>query len=163
MGWDWAQSGKLKDGKPYKQKGAFGKYEYLSIKGQVKWAKNVQPEYFWFNGSIDSLTAADTIDPGQVVPSSHPAGDRTDPIARIFPFKVHRGNQPYDQVHKTFLAPLLSGAQGLLEIAGLAGCAPTRPASPGSAVYRRVRFCPEHLCVSHHPYGGPQRQRGRLQ
>jgi octaheme c-type cytochrome (tetrathionate reductase family) len=113
MSWDWSKSGKLdKDGKPYKQKGAFGKEDYLTIKGEMRWDKNVMPEYFWFNGSIASLTAKDTIDPARVVPLAHPAGDPDDPHARIFPFKVHRGVQPYDKIHKTLLTPLLSGPNG---------------------------------------------------
>jgi octaheme c-type cytochrome (tetrathionate reductase family) len=113
MSWDWSQSGRLKDGKPYKQKGAFGKHDYLTIKGQMTWDKNVTPEYHWFNGSIASLTAKDIIDPSQkTVRLSHPVGDRSDPNARIFPFKVHRGVQPYDKVNKTLLVPLLSGPNG---------------------------------------------------
>ena len=51
MSWDWSQAGKTKDGKPYKTKDEFGKDSYLSIKAQMKWAKNVRPEYFWYNGS----------------------------------------------------------------------------------------------------------------
>ncbi|MCP4694879.1 MAG: tetrathionate reductase family octaheme c-type cytochrome [Desulfobacterales bacterium] len=112
MSWDWSHSGKTKDGKPYKTKGPYGKYEYLSIKGQMRWEKNLIPDYYWFNGSIDSLTAADSIDPSQTVKLSHPAGDLSDPDARIFPFKVHRGVQPYDKIHNTLLTPLLSGPDG---------------------------------------------------
>lgn len=112
MSWDWAESGQLKDGKPYKTKGAFGKEDYLSIKGRMVWDKNVKPDYFWFNGSIDSLTAKDTIDPSGVVRLSHPVGDRSDPNARIFPFKIHHGNQPYDTIERTLLVPLLSGDHG---------------------------------------------------
>jgi hypothetical protein len=71
----------------------------------MKWAKNVKPEYFWYNGSISSVTAKDPIDPSQLVQVSHPVGSREDENARIFPFKVHRGKQPYDKVHKTLLTP----------------------------------------------------------
>ncbi len=112
MSWDWSQAGKTKDGKPFKTQDEFGKDSYLSIKGQMKWAKNVQPEYFWYNGSISSTTARDPIDPTRVVQVSHPVGSRDDDSARIFPFKVHRGRQPYDKVHKTLLAPMLSGPDG---------------------------------------------------
>lgn len=112
MSWDWSKSGKLKDGKPYKNKGAYGKFDYLSIKGQMKWEKNLKPEYFWFNGSIESVTTKDPIDPGTVAPVSHPVGSRDEKNSRIFPFKVHRGVQPYDKIHKTLLAPLLSGPNG---------------------------------------------------
>lgn len=112
MSWDWAVSGKLKDGKPYKTKDEFGKHDYLTIKGQMKWAKDVKPAYAWFNGSIESFTARDTIDPSGTVKLSQPAGGPQDPNSRIFPFKVHNGNQPYDKVNKTLLVPLLSGPKG---------------------------------------------------
>jgi len=112
MSWDWSQAGKTKDGKPYKNKGPYGKHDYLSIKGQMKWEKNVQPEYFWFNGSIKSLSAKDPIDPGQTVKLSYPVGSPGDKNSRIYPFKVHNGVQPYDKVHKTLLNPLLSGPHG---------------------------------------------------
>lgn len=112
MMWDWSKSGKLKDGKPYKEKDEYGKDSYLTIKGQMKWEKNVKPEYFWFNGSIQSVTAKDVIDPSKPVAVSYPVGDRSDPNARIFPFKVHRGAQPYDKINKTLVAPLLSTDSG---------------------------------------------------
>ncbi len=112
MSWDWSQAGKTKDGKPYKTQDEFGKDSYLSIKGQMRWDKNVQPEYFWYNGSISSVTVKDQIDPGTVVQVSHPVGSRDDANARIFPFKVHEGRQPYDKVHKTLLGPMLSGPDG---------------------------------------------------
>ena len=112
MSWDWSKAGRKKDGKPYKTKDAFGKYDYLSIKGQMKWAKNITPEYFWYNGSIESVTTRDAIDPAMVVPVSKPVGNLEDENARIYPFKIHRGVQPYDKIHKTLLAPLLSGSNG---------------------------------------------------
>lgn len=112
MWWDWSKSGKLKDGKPYHIDGPFGKPIYKSIKGEFRWEKNVVPEYFWFNGSLTSTTADDVIDPAQVVKVNHPVGDKNDPEARIFPFKIHRGKQPYDKINKKLLAPLLSGENG---------------------------------------------------
>lgn len=112
MTWDWSQAGKLKDGKPYKTEDAFGRHDYMTIKGQFKWAKNVKPEYFWYNGVIRSFTAEDAIDPGKPVPLSHPEGSPEDPDSRIYPFKVHRAVQPYDKEHKTLLVPMLSGPDG---------------------------------------------------
>ena len=112
MSWDWSESGKTRNGRPYKTKGPYGKYEYLSIKGRMKWEKNLKPEYFWFNGSINSLTAKDAIDPARVVALSYPMGKIGDDTARIFPFKVHRSVQPYDKINKTLLTPLLSGPDG---------------------------------------------------
>ena len=112
MTWDWSTAGKLRDGKTYSTKDEFGKKDYLSIKGSFTWAKNVQPEYFWYNGTIKSVTAADMIDPGDEVAVSWPVGGPQDKNSRIAPFKVHRGRQPYDKVHKTLLVPLLSGNDG---------------------------------------------------
>jgi len=112
MSWDWSQAGKTKDGKKYKTKDEFGKYGYMSIKGQMKWAKNIKPEYHWYNGIINSTTARDQIDPGQTVRVSWPEGSGSDVNSRIYPFKVHRGQQPYDKVNNTLLVPLLSGKDG---------------------------------------------------
>ena len=108
MSWDWSKSGKLKDGKKYKTKDEYGKFDYMSIKGQMKWSKNVTPQYYWYNGAIKSVTAKDKIDPSGVVEVSWPEGDRKDINSRIYPFKVHRGNQPYDKVNTSLLMPLLS-------------------------------------------------------
>ena len=110
--WDWSQAGKTKDGKKYKTKDAFGKYDYMSVKGQMKWSKNIKPQYFWYNGVIKSVTAKDQVDPGQPVKVSWPEGNREDANARIYPFKVHLGKQPYDKVNNTLLVPLLSGQDG---------------------------------------------------
>jgi len=112
MSWDWSQAGKLKDGKKFKTKDEFGQFGYMTIKGQMKWAKNVKPEYFWYNGSIKSVTAKDKIDPAEVVKVSWPEGSRQDANSRIYPFKVHTGKQPYDKVNQMLLMPLLSGKQG---------------------------------------------------
>ncbi|MFH1153285.1 MAG: tetrathionate reductase family octaheme c-type cytochrome [Pseudomonadota bacterium] len=112
MSWDWSQAGKLKDGKPYDIVGDLGKETYKSIKGEMVWAKNVKPQYFWSNGTQTSTTAVDVIDPGTVVKVSQPVGSMNDPNSRIFPFKIHHGKQPYDKVNKTLLAPLLSGPKG---------------------------------------------------
>jgi hypothetical protein len=84
----------------------------MSIKGQMKWAKDVKPDYFWYNGVIKSVTAKDKIDPAGIAKVSWPAGDREDPDSRIYPFKVHKGRQPYDKINQTLLMPLLSGEQG---------------------------------------------------
>jgi octaheme c-type cytochrome (tetrathionate reductase family) len=112
MSWDWSKAGKLKDGKPFDIVGPLGKETYKSIKGEMVWEKNVKPQYFWFNGSIKTLTTKDIIDPSKPVPVSLQMGESKDPNARIFPFKIHRGKQPYDKVNNTLLGPLLSGEDG---------------------------------------------------
>jgi octaheme c-type cytochrome (tetrathionate reductase family) len=112
MWWDWSTAGKKKNGKPYQEKGELGKPIYDTKKGEFKWAKNVVPEYYWFNGAIYSLTAKDTIDPSQEVKVSWPVGDKDDPKSRIMPFKVHRGKQPYDKINKNLVIPHLFGKKG---------------------------------------------------
>lgn len=112
MWWDWTKAGDLKDGKPYVVKGEFGKPTYKSIKGEFRWEKNVVPEYFWYNGSFSNMGIKDKIDPAKIVEVSQPLGDKTDPDARIHPFKIHRGKQPYDKVNNQLVAPLLSGPKG---------------------------------------------------
>lgn len=112
MWWDWTKAGELKDGKPYSVKGEFGKPVYKSIKGEFSWDKNVQPEYFWYNGSFSNIGIKDGIDPAEIVKVSHPVGDSADPDSRIHPFKIHRGKQPYDKVNKQLVAPMLSGPNG---------------------------------------------------
>ena len=44
----------------------------MSIKGAMQWAKNVKPEYAWFNGSMNTLTVRDPIDPATEVPVTAP-------------------------------------------------------------------------------------------
>jgi octaheme c-type cytochrome (tetrathionate reductase family) len=112
MWWDWSKAGDKKNGKPYQKKGDLNKPIYDTKKGEFVWAKNVVPTYYWFNGSINTLTALDTIDPTGEVKVSWPVGDMADPNSRIFPFKIHRGKQAYDKVHKTLLIPHLFGKPG---------------------------------------------------
>jgi len=110
--WDWSKAGKKKDGKPYDITGPFDKPVYQSTRGETKWEKNVTPQYLWFNGSIQGATAKDIIDPSSLVKLAWPDGNRHDKNARIFPFNVHLGKQPYDTVNKTMVTPLLSGEHG---------------------------------------------------
>jgi hypothetical protein len=107
MWWDWSTAGIKKNGKPYTEKGEFAKPTYTTKKGHFVWAKNVMPEYFWFNGSIEHLTVKDSIDPSKLVQINRPVGDRDDTNARIFPFKVHRAKLPYDKVNKNLVIPHL--------------------------------------------------------
>ena len=110
--WDWSKAGKLKEGKPYSEKGEWKKYTYKSIKGEFTWGKNLEPEYFWYDGAFSNTTIKDEIDPQEVVKVSHPEGEASNPNARIAPFKVHRAVQPYDKVNKRLVAPMLSGPKG---------------------------------------------------
>lgn len=77
----------------------------------MRWEKNVRPEYFWYNGSIETLTARDKVDPSSVIAVNRPLGEQSDPNARIFPFKAHRGKQPMDAKTKNLVIPQLFGSK----------------------------------------------------
>jgi octaheme c-type cytochrome (tetrathionate reductase family) len=102
--WDWSTAG---------QDRPEDHYTYLKIKGTFTYDKTVQPEYRWFNGNLDyRYLLGDTIDPTQPTYIDKPAGDISDPAAKIFPFKLHIANQPYDAGHNYLLAPITAGDGG---------------------------------------------------
>ncbi|MBU1564305.1 MAG: tetrathionate reductase family octaheme c-type cytochrome [Proteobacteria bacterium] len=90
--WDWSTAGK---DKPV-EKDQYGKPLYDKMKGDFKWEKDAVPAYMWFNGTINRYIAGDKINPAKVVDLTSVNGDRNDPKARIFPFKIMRGKQAYD-------------------------------------------------------------------
>ena len=49
------------------------------------------------------------MDPAKVTHLSSPRGDRNDNAAKITPFKVMQGKQPYDSVNNVFAVPQLWG------------------------------------------------------
>jgi octaheme c-type cytochrome (tetrathionate reductase family) len=98
--WDWSTAGK--DIKPEDiKKDQYGEKTYDKMKGDFKWGKDVAPTYYWYNGSVDRYLAGDKIDPASVVKLSAAKGDRRDPSAKIFPFKVMKGKQAYDSGNNT--------------------------------------------------------------
>jgi octaheme c-type cytochrome (tetrathionate reductase family) len=111
MYWDWSTGGKLKDGKPYiTMDEEMDRIKYMSKKGDFTWEKNVEPEYFWFNGSMEYTLLTDKIDPSHPpVKLNRVMGDMNDEKSRIYPFKVHRAKQPYDKGNNTMAAVHLFG------------------------------------------------------
>jgi len=106
--WDWSTAGK---DQPV-PKDEYGLATYDKMKGDFKWAKDVQPVYLWFNGSVDRVLMGDKIDPGKVTHLNYPKGDRGDKSARITPFKLMRGKQPYDAGANVMAVPHLFGPGG---------------------------------------------------
>jgi len=91
--WDWSKAGEFtSDGNFIVKKDEMGNVSYHTKKGELGWAKNVVPEYLWFNGQVH--------------------GDSSDPKAKIYPFKMFRGKQIYDVKNKTLLVPKLFGPKG---------------------------------------------------
>lgn len=112
MLWDWSEAGRMREGKPYKETGDLGRTVYDSKKGVFEWAKNAMPEYAWFKGVIRNTLVTDRIDPETVVAVNFVDTAPDEANARIYPFKVHRGVQPYDAELKTLVFPKLFGPKG---------------------------------------------------
>jgi octaheme c-type cytochrome (tetrathionate reductase family) len=104
MMWDWSTAGrKDADGKPLFIKDEHGHLKYSAAKGDFKYAENVRPEYKWYNGVVHQITITDKIDDTSVLELNRVEGSASDPRARIWPFKVMHGKQPYDTVNKTLV------------------------------------------------------------
>jgi len=104
MTWDWSEAGQDLD--------ITDTHRYLKIKGRFTWAKKVKPEYHWYNETSTRYITGDRIDPSRPTQITAPLGSRDDPTAKIWPFKVHRGKQPYDTENNYFLVPNVHGDRG---------------------------------------------------
>ena len=103
--WDWSTAGKSGP----VQRDANGQPLYDKMKGDFRWAKDVQPTYLWFNGSVERYLLGDKMDPTQVTRLNKPIGNRADKGSKITPFKVMAGKQPYDTAQNIFVVPHLFG------------------------------------------------------
>ena len=113
MWWDWSTAGRFdKNGKMIVKKAANGTIIYHTKKGGMRWAKDVEPEYAWYNGKMDYLSLSDSFDDSKPVLLNWVEGSYNDPKARIFPFKIYRGKQVYDPERKTLVIPKLFGKKG---------------------------------------------------
>ncbi len=116
LSWDWSTATKMKDGKPYTEEKVFDGVEahsYMSKKGTFTWGRNVTPEYRWYKGELIQKTLQTVIDPSSApIDINPPTGNYNDPDARIWPFKVHRGKQPYDTEFNRILPIKLYGKKG---------------------------------------------------
>jgi len=86
--WDWSKAGD-----PSREEDT---HHYLKIKGEFVYEKHLKPEYRWFNGFANRYLKGDEINVGGVTALNAPRGDIRDPNAKIWPFKIHRAEQPYD-------------------------------------------------------------------
>jgi hypothetical protein len=104
MYWDWSKAGQEdREEDPH---------SYLKIKGEFKYAQNIRPEYYWYNGRARRYLTGDKISPTQSVQINTPLGGPGDAEAKIWPFKVHRGRQIYDKKLNHLLAPRTSAEGG---------------------------------------------------
>ena len=72
----------------------------------------MRPEYYWYNGRAYRYLTGERIDPSKVVLINKPLGGPSDPEAKIWPFKVHRGKQVYDKLNLYLLTPRTWGPGG---------------------------------------------------
>lgn len=108
--WDWSKAGRLdEDGTRIKQHDADGNLTYWTQWGEIRWGEDLVPTYAWFDGTMRHTLPSQTIDPSGVVDINHFRGRYGDPEARIWPFKMMRGKQPYDPVHDRLVYMQLFG------------------------------------------------------
>ncbi|MCU7835031.1 MAG: tetrathionate reductase family octaheme c-type cytochrome [gamma proteobacterium symbiont of Taylorina sp.] len=112
MWWDWSTAGKKdSDGKLIKKKNKNGQLTYHTKKGSFEWGENLLPEYDWLSGNIRYKQLNEKIDPNRVVALNTFSGSYDDPDARIWPFKIMRGKQPYDKGNNTLTLLHLFGKE----------------------------------------------------
>ncbi len=110
MWWDWSTAGKRDaDGKHIKLKNKQGQVTYMTKKGSFEWGKDLVPEYAWLSGNVRYKQLDEVINPEEVVQLNTFSGSYEDPDARIWPFKVMRGKQPYDKGNNTLVLLHLFG------------------------------------------------------
>lgn len=111
VSWDWSTAGKNMAATT----DSLGMPVFDKTKGTLVWQKNVVPSYAWFDGVSAQYLLGDKMDPTGVTHLNRPQGSRLDPRAKIYPFKVTRGKQPYDKQLNVLLVPQLYGAGGFVE------------------------------------------------
>jgi hypothetical protein len=75
--------------------------------------QDAAPEYGWFNGTVGRYLLGDRIeDPEKPTVLNPPQGGIADRTARIWPFKIHRGKQPYDAGNRYLFPPVTGGKDG---------------------------------------------------
>jgi octaheme c-type cytochrome (tetrathionate reductase family) len=81
---------------------------YHFKKGEFIWEANLIPEYMWFNGQLDWVTAGEVVEAGDApVALNTFLGARAEEGSKIFPFKAMYGRQPYDTANNMVAVPHL--------------------------------------------------------
>ena len=112
MWWDWSTAGRTKDGRPYEVKDKDGDVTYATIHGSMVWKKNVVPDYRFWDGRMSFMLATEKLPAERPVWLNQTIGSYSDPNSKIWPFKVHEGNQPYDTQLDKLVIPHLYGDKG---------------------------------------------------
>lgn len=102
--WDWSTAGKRDaQGEALFIKDEQGRLIYSAEKGDFKYGEHLRPSYKWYNGVVHQIVIDDKIDDSRILELNRVEGSAQDPLARIWPFKVMVGKQPYDPVNKTLV------------------------------------------------------------
>ncbi|MCA8923897.1 MAG: tetrathionate reductase family octaheme c-type cytochrome [Planctomycetes bacterium] len=113
LSWDWSQAGQDPSVvATHDPQVARDPHLYNKKKGRFTYGQRVPPEYRWYDGRSTRLLPGERIDPARPVPISAPQGSVSDPAAKLYPFKIHRGRQPYDLEHGYLLVPKTFGPGG---------------------------------------------------
>jgi octaheme c-type cytochrome (tetrathionate reductase family) len=107
MTWDWSTAGD-KD----LENALHDKHKYMAIKGSFNYLENLQPEYAWYDGESNHYLLGDIIDPNETTVIAGPRGNIESRKAKIWPFKLHSGNQIYDSGFNRFIVPKTFGPGG---------------------------------------------------
>lgn len=98
----------MKNGEFYEEDDSLGNHTYLSIKGSFVWARNVKPDYIWFNGTASHYLQGDKIqDTTKPLVLNQLHGSYDDDESKIYPVKIHIAKQPYDPVNRILIQPKL--------------------------------------------------------
>jgi octaheme c-type cytochrome (tetrathionate reductase family) len=106
--WDWSKAGQ--DIKV--DNDAFGQKTYDRMKGEFRWNKDFAPTVMWYDGTVKKILPGEKINPKQPVWLVKPLGDRKNPNAKLTPFKIMAGKQPYDSGNSYAVYINLFGPQG---------------------------------------------------
>jgi len=99
--WDWSKAGEER----MPMKDEYGMETYTKKKGEFKWGKNEIPAYMWYNGKSDRYILGDKFNPQEPLYLTKPLGNLMDRNAKIYPFKVMKGKQPYDVENSYLVVP----------------------------------------------------------
>jgi hypothetical protein len=114
LSWDWSQAGR-DPAAVAAEDPAVGEDPHLydKKKGRFSWGRGVVPEYRWYDGTAERLLPGQAVDPAAgPVAINRPRGAIDSARARIFPFKVHRGRQPWDPERRALVVPKTFGEGG---------------------------------------------------
>jgi hypothetical protein len=104
MFWDWSQAGREMVSTPTDP---YCISTYHKMKGLLIKRQDVAPVYAWYNGKHRRYLMGNPVNEKGATVLNPPAGDRSDPEARITPYKLFSGIQPSDAVEGYLIIPKL--------------------------------------------------------